>query len=526
MYISSALESRELDKTAIEDFGLPGLVLMENAAQSIFRETLNYWPHLKNGGLNIFILGGPGQNGGDGWVLARLFQNLNHTVTCFLVSKPKTQPKGDGQTNLALVRRLNIPVFTITNDLDPLPDWRNCHLIIDALFGTGLSRPLEGQARRVISSVVNSPRTFKVLAVDLPSGLSSDTGKTLGQVLPADLTVSLGTFKQGFYLNQGPEIIGELKFGDIGLCPQMIAKATPKGRLLDSSLAKTLIPFRPANGHKGTFGHALLCGGSSGKTGALVLAALGAGRSGCGLVTTAFPNSLSTVFESKLTSSMTKGLPEENPGHFENSCGKILLDFMTDKEALGLGPGLGLNSGAKGLTEYLSTELPKPLVLDADALTNLSSHLKELKKAKGPRILTPHPGEAARLLKVSAKDIQEDRLAALRELAEQSGAVIVLKGQFSLIIEPSTKNYLINSSGNPALAVGGSGDLLTGLITGLLAQGLKPFWASALATFIHGLSGQLASENFGTRGLDPTLFGKFIPKAFDILQSSGPNYAV
>ncbi|MDR1309255.1 MAG: NAD(P)H-hydrate dehydratase, partial [Deltaproteobacteria bacterium] len=344
-------------------------------------------------------------------------------------------------------------------------------------------------------------------------------------VLPADLTVSLGTLKLGLFLRDGPEVSGEVRVGDIGLCPRMFEKAPPMARLLDAGLAAGLVPARPRSGHKGTFGHAVICGGSAGKTGALVLAALGAQRSGCGLVTAAHPASLGTVLEAKLTSAMTLGLPEGAPGHFGQGAAAGLAAIMEAREALALGPGLGLGAPARDMVLDLAVGLEKPLVLDADALTLLSADPGLLARARGPRVLTPHPGEAARLLGLTVPEIQSDRPRAARELAARTGAAVILKGRHSLVAGPDGR-LLVNSSGGPVLATGGSGDLLTGLVAGLLAQGTDPLGAAALGTFLHGLASDLAAERLVDRGLFPTEIQACLPEAWKTLAGVGRDLAI
>ncbi|MDR1487716.1 MAG: NAD(P)H-hydrate dehydratase [Deltaproteobacteria bacterium] len=542
MYITTASESRALDQTAIKDFGLMGLVLMEVAARSILKAALDHWPQLADETQNIIILAGPGQNGGDGWVLARLLTDLGHNVTTYLVKKPQSEVVGDAAVNFSIAQKLCLNIKTIQNDSDALPEWEKADLVIDALFGTGLNKPLEnspagaapklldGQPARVLQSasaaklalskLASSKRAFKVLAVDLPSGLSSDTGDAASETLRADLTVTLGTYKRGLLLKKGPELAGEVVLGDIGLCRAMFERVSLKGRLLDDDLAASLIPARPNWGHKGTFGHAVVCGGSPGKTGALVLAALGAKRSGCGLITVAHASSLTDLFQSKVASAMTKALPQQDDGCLGPGSEEPLLEFLSRCQALGFGPGLGLTPGTKLLTERLAENLELPMVLDADALTNLSGRTEILAKSKGKRVLTPHPAEAARLLGATTEQIQDDRIGWAVKLASVSRATVALKGRHTVIASPDGR-FLINDNGSPILACGGSGDLLTGLLTGILAWKVEPFEAAALAVHLHGLAGDLASKNLGPWGVTPKEIQKQLPRAWAALARIG-----
>jgi NAD(P)H-hydrate epimerase len=363
---------------------------------------------------------------------------------------------------------------------------------------------------QVLEQIASHPGP--VLAVDLPSGLSGDTGRSLGTVKRAHLTVTVGTYKRGLFLNQGPDLAGTVKLADLGLTPQMFEKVSPQGLYLDSVLAKTFLPLRPANGHKGTFGHAVVVGGSVGKTGALALASLGALRSGCGLVTAGHPLSLAQTFAQKLTSAMTLGLPDDPAGQFSSLAADPLIKFIDQKKTLGLGPGLGLGDGAQALVRQVCLNLKRPMVLDADALTLLKDKLEIVAKSPAARILTPHPGEAGVLLGITSQQVQADRFKALETIASVSQAVVVLKGQYTLIKDPLSGRYLVNQSGNSALAVGGAGDILTGLITGLLAQGLEPFAAAGLGVFIHGQAGDLGAQHFGSRGLMPEEMAGFLPR--------------
>jgi len=510
MYLTTSAEMRALDHLAIERFGLPEVVLMENAAQGLARAALEHWP--LRPGSKIIILAGPGQNGGDGLALARIFSGRGFNPMVFLVKAPGRNPGGAAAVNLDVVLNLGLPLTRIENETGALPPWAEADLVVDALFGTGLDRPLTDPAARILAALSQAKKDLKdrlrILAVDLPSGLSGDSGHWWGPPCPADLTITLGFPKVGLYLGQGPEAAGKIMVGDIGLTPAMLEPALPKGRLSDLEEMRGLRPARPLAGHKGSFGHVLLAGGAQGRTGALVLAAEGALRSGVGLVTVLHPASLGAVYEAKLTEAMTLELPEERPGELAAEAGEVILGYARSRQALLLGPGLGLGSEAKAAVRRVAEAVESPLVLDADALTALEGR-PELVRGR-PAVLTPHPGEAARLLGSSPAEIQADRLGAARSLAERSGAVVILKGHHSLVCEPEGHFYL-NPTGGHHLAVGGSGDLLAGLTAGLLAQGLAEFPAAALATWAHGRAGDLTRIEQGPWGLTPTEFGARLP---------------
>lgn len=515
MYLASNAEMKLLDRIAIDRFGLPGIVLMENASQNIFRAALEFWPDWPPLA-KVVVLAGPGQNGGDGWALARLFAARGFRVSSYLVKPGERGVSGDAAINLDVARKMGLSVEVIHAESDPLPDWSQADLVIDAVFGTGLDRKIDGPAARVLQAAGAAKnilaRKLRVLAVDLPSGLSGDSGELWGPPLTADLTVTLGAPKIGLYLKKGPELAGKIMVGDIGLTPQMLALAPPQGRLSGPDELWPYLPERPLDGHKGVFGHVLLVGGARGKTGALALAAQGAARSGAALVTALHPASLGPIYESKLTEVMTLELPEDEPGELSEAAGELILEYGPGRQALALGPGLGLGDGAVRAVRRVVAGSTLPLVLDADALTALSGDLESLKNQKSA-VLTPHPGEAARLLSCSSADIQNDRLGAARQIAVRSGAVTVLKGRHSIIAEPEG-NFYLNPNGGPHLAVGGSGDLLTGLTAGLLAQGLPAFQAAALAVWVHGRAGDLAAAELGPCGLIPSDVLERLPRVW------------
>lgn len=515
MYLATSAEMKFLDRIAMDRFGLPGIVLMENAARSVVQAAFEHWP-LWPRRPRAVVLAGPGQNGGDGWALARILSARGFDVLGCLVKAPDKEVTGDAAVNLAVARKMGLTIREISGDRDEMPSWDGVDLVVDALFGTGLDREIKGPAAGALEAAGAAKAALgdrlRVLAVDLPSGLSGDTGDLWGPPLPADLTVTLGAPKVGLYLKRGPELAGVIAVGDIGLTPQMFDLAPPLGKLSGPETLRPFLPARPADGHKGTFGHVLLAGGARGRTGALVLACIGASRSGAALVTALHPASLGPVYEAKLTEVMTLELPEDEPGELSAAAGDLILEYGPGRQALALGPGLGLGDGARQTVLRVAEGLEIPLVLDADALTHLAGRLQML-RGRPQVILTPHPAEAARLLSATTADIQKDRPAAAREIASLSGAVVVLKGRNTIIASPEG-NFFLNPNGGPHLAVGGSGDLLTGLAAGLLAQGLPAFPAAALAAWVHGRAGDLARNELGPLGLTPPDFARHLPSVW------------
>jgi NAD(P)H-hydrate epimerase len=522
-FISDSQESEALDKLAVSKYGMSGLVLMENAGHSVFWHILRAFPeYAETRGKNILVLAGPGQNGGDGWVLARLFHNIGHNVMCWLVKTPERELSGDALANFNIVKALEIPVALYEKEDDPLPDLARTDLVIDAVFGTGLHREVEGPYTRLLSlvrfSVSDLP--FKTVAVDLPSGISASTGDSLGLVIPANLTVSLGTLKRGLFQNDGLNYSGRIELGDIGLSPLTPEEAGVKGILPEPRFLKAFLPPRPRDGHKGCFGHAVVAGGSPGKSGALTLAALGALRSGCGLVTACPPEGLLNLLEAKLTSSMTFKLTETpKNGVLGAKAADELLEFLEDKDSLAIGPGLGLSDSSALFLKKVMEKADLPVVLDADALTHISRSPEILKDSHAQRVLTPHPGEAARLLGITPQEVQDDRFKAALEIAEAYNAVVVLKGLYTISMHYSG-SFAVNPTGSSILSAGGSGDLLTGLIAGLLARDMDPLNASMLAAWIHGRAAEIAESHLGPYGVSPTEVQPFIPRAWEELEKA------
>lgn len=516
MYLATSAEMKFLDRIAIERFGIPGIVLMENAAQSVAKTVLDFWADWPPSPLAAVLIG-VGQNGGDGWAVARILSTRGFEVRCFLVKSPGREVAGDAAINMAIAEKLGLPIEVIDSEDNRLPNWQEFDLLIDAIFGTGLDRPVSGPAAAVLKSAGLAKKArgegLRVLAVDMPSGLSGDSGEMLCPGgLPADVTVTLGAPKVGLYLRSGPPMAGKVVLGDIGLSDQMFALAPPLGRLSSPAELPHNLPPRPIDGHKGTFGHVLVAGGAKGKTGALVLAANGALRSGAALVTALYPASLSPIYETKLTEAMGLDLPEDEPGEFSAGAGDLILEYGPGRQALALGTGMGLGEGAVQTVRKVVEGIDLPVVLDADALTLLNGDLGKLKRLKKV-LITPHPGEAARLLNVTTNDIQKNRLAAARQLASDSGAVVVLKGHNSIITEPEGSFYL-NTTGGNHMAVGGCGDLLTGLLAGLLAQGMEPFKAAILGVWVHGRAADLAKKEIGPFGLTPTEMADRLPQVW------------
>ncbi|MCW5205944.1 NAD(P)H-hydrate dehydratase [Desulfobulbus sp. F5] len=504
MNIATPKQMQAIDQAAIEEFGIPCLVLMENAG----RATLDCMEAQFGpvGGKSVCIFIGPGNNGGDGLVIARhVLQRGGSPLLIFLV-EPE-QLKGDAAINAGICGKLWIAhciirkeeeISQLIDKIKQLHFDHPIHSIVDALFGIGLSRKLEGRFAAAVRFINDLARRqhWPITAVDIPSGLCAQTGMPLGCVVEADLTVTYGLPKPGHYLHGGTAV-GKLEVVDIGIPEQVIASAKLSGRLLDRrSVAALLLP-RTKAAHKGSFGHLLILAGSEGKTGAAILAAKAALRSGCGLVTLAVPAELNPIFAASLPEAMTVLLPHSD-GCLSSADYKLIRILMADKDAAIIGPGLSTAPETGKLVRRLHQELPAPLLVDADALNLLALEPCCIRETAGPRILTPHPGEMARLTGLRTAEIQADRLKAADWLAEAEirdnhEIITVLKGAGTVVCS-NKGGWAINSSGNSGMAVGGMGDVLAGFIGGLLAQGYTPWDAAAAGVFLHGLAADLLAE--------------------------------
>jgi len=496
MKLVTAAEMRELDRRAIEEVGIPSLVLMENAGRTAYQVLCREFPGLKG---PVAVVAGRGNNGGDGFVVARYLANTGREVAVFLLGR-EDEVKGDARVNLELLHYLGVEVAEVTGEADLNPAAHRLArsaLVVDALLGTGLNAPVTGLMAAMIERV-NGLRP-PVLAVDMPSGLSADTGEPLGAAVQAEVTVTFGWPKVGQVLPPGRDYVGRLWQVDLGMPPGLAREVTVE--LAEARELRRLIPPRPFVAHKGTFGHLVVLAGSEGKTGAAALAGEAALRAGAGLVTAGVAASLNDILEVKLTEAMTLPLPEATGARALGlKALEPLLAFLAGKTALALGPGLGTHPETQQLVRRLVREVKVPMVIDADGVNALDQDKEALKQAAAPRLITPHPGEMARFLGVSSGEVQADRLGVARGVAREWGAWVVLKGAQTLVAGPDGRVSL-NPTGNPGLASGGTGDVLTGLMGGFLAQGLSPWDAARLGVFLHGLAADYLAARHGPRGL-------------------------
>ncbi len=515
MLVVTASEMAALDRETIQQVGIPGIVLMENAARgaAAFFERIVPGLHRRS----ITVLAGGGNNGGDGFVLARIFHSAGAQVKVVCLRAPE-KLQGDALTNFRIMERLEIPVFLWDESRDFDEQWHwvsSSDVVIDAILGTGLNTEVRGLFRQIIDALNKLRAT--VLAVDLPSGLDATTGRPLGTAVRAAATATFGFFKIGQLIEPGSDYVGILHLVDIGIPPRVARAAGIRRYWLTEEMAASWIQPRSPFIHKGGAGHVAVLSGSRGKTGASTLICEGATRVGAGLVTLFIPASLNPIVEVKLTEPMTFPIAETDEQSPDESALKAIVEFLDGKEALAMGPGISLHPRTAALVRGLLPHLPCPAVLDADALTHVAETPELLKHSNVPLILTPHPGEMARLAGRSVQEVQQNRLETAQNFAAAHGVTLVLKGHRTIVAAPDGR-LAINSSGIPAMASGGMGDTLTGMIAGLLGQGLNPFEAACLGVYVHGAAADEAFAGTASRGMIASDLLPHIPRVLGRLE--------
>ena len=494
MRILNAVQMREAERVAIEDVGIPSIVLMENAGRQVVAAIETAFSSTLDG--RIAVLCGHGNNGGDGFVVARTLLERGIDASVFVIGALDAV-RGDARANLDILGRLGVTVVEIGDEQTwelHFSEISQCTLIVDAIFGTGLRAPLAGMLETVAADVNASG--LPVVAIDLPSGMSADTPHLIGDCIEATMTVTLTAPKLPLVLPPAEPFAGDVVIAHIGITQEIVEGVD--GRrvdLLSSEQMRSLVAPRAADSHKGDFGRVTVVGGSRGKTGAAYLAAMGALRSGAGLVTVATPASCQAIVASMAPEFMTEGLLESGDGTVVDRAIERVLELRHDVVACG--PGLGRTPGAAALVRALLERVDVPLVLDADALTVLAEN-PELLVGRDDRhvIITPHPGEMARLVGVSVEDVQANRLDVAAEFATRHAVFVVLKGHRTIIATPEGHLY-VNPTGGAGLATGGTGDVLTGVIAAWLAQLLDAEAACRLGVFLHGIAGDLAEASEG-----------------------------
>ena len=496
MYLVSAAQMRELDRLTIEKYGTPGHVLMERAGSGATQVLFDFFEKRPK---RVVVVAGRGNNGGDGFVMARLLKKQGIACEVILAAK-KREVGGDARRNLQAFSRLRGRVEEVSA-LDQLPAaekrLERCDVIIDALLGTGLNTAVKGIQAALIAGM--NAHGAPIVAVDMPSGLQADSGQPVGCAVEATLTVTFGYPKLGQALYPGTAHVGQLACVDIGIAPQALTEVAPQLHVLTRREVGGQIRARHPESHKGDFGHALVLAGARGKSGAAVLSASAALRTGTGLVTLAGPQGLIPIFSSVLLEAMTAPQPERADGSLRLN-ERLLSQSLHGKSALVFGPGIGVSAETKRMARWLLKNSQVPLLIDADGLNCVASQVAMLKTAQAPVILTPHPGEMSRLTALSTGDIQARRLEVARQFAARYSCYLVLKGARSIIAAPDGRAW-INPTGNPGMASGGMGDVLAGIIGGLLAQGYAPDVACCLGVFLHGAAADTFARQHGQAGM-------------------------
>jgi len=513
MRVVTAHTMQEIDKQAIEEFGIPGLTLMENAGRCCVEEIIAEFG-LK-GSNRAVILAGKGNNGGDGYVIARLLSQKGWSVKVFIIAE-REQISGDAAVNLD---KLPPNMINYCPHEGQLPDLHmeeifQADVIVDAMLGTGLRSDVAGVYLEVIQLVNASGRP--ILSVDIPSGIHGTTGRILGDAIRAYITVTFAFAKLGHVLYPGAEHTGRLVIADIGI-PRKVMDSASGYEFLNDEIICPMLHRRDRRAHKGHFGHCLIIAGSTGKTGAAALCTNSAVRAGSGLVTLAVAESLHSIMEIKTTEAMTVPLPDSGNGHLTSSAFTAIEKLLDGKDAVALGPGLDRRPGTTALVQKLIETVTVPLVIDADALNALAEDLTVLRRKKSANvILTPHPGEMGRLLGTSIPDVEAIRISVAQEFARNYGIYLVLKGARTIIASPNG-TAAINSTGNPGMATGGMGDVLTGIIASLLGQGYTGGDACRLGVFIHGYAADMVAQDKGEIGINAGDVQEMLPYAYNKL---------
>lgn len=519
MKLVTSDQMRKIDKITIEKIGIHGLELMEKAGLGsalVGKKILDE----KVKGKKVIIFCGKGNNGGDGFVVGRYLSRWGAKVEFYLLGK-KGEVRGDAEVNLKKAVDLNLLIKEVLKEKD-LPTELNSDLIVDAVFGTGFKDKATGLEEKVIELINSSG--IKVLSIDIPSGLGADTGSVEGLCVKAETTPTMGLPKTGQFFFPGKSFCGKVEVIDIGVPQKVIDEQKLNLNLITEDEVKSFLPHRPGDAHKGNCGKVLLIAGSTGMTGAATLASLSCLKAGAGMAILGAPKTLNEIFEIKLTEVMTKPLPDvRKKGALAlRGLGEI-MQTLKWADCVALGPGLGQHFETIELVRRLVTKIELPMVIDADGLNAIAKDCSILNQAKAPLILTPHIGELSRLIDVTIEEIAKDRIKYARESAKKFNCVLVFKGAPTIIGEPKGQVY-VNPTGNAGMATAGSGDVLTGVIVGLLAQMIflkkqdikKTMLESALAgVYIHGLCGDLARDEKGEMGV---IAGDMMEKLPEVLK--------
>lgn len=516
MRLVTSAQMRELDRRTIEEAGIPGSELMDRAGRGV-ADVAAYMADLAGfHHPSAILFAGRGNNGGDAFAAARHLKDFGFDVSVWLAGR-EAQVQGDALKHLNLMKAEEIEVEEFTTR----EEWENnlaypasADFLIDGLLGTGSHGPARGPVAWAIQYINSAANDAFVISIDIPSGINADTGVAEGDAVYADVTVTLGYPKTGLVAPASLEFVGCVEVIDIGLVPlPPLTRSGAEVELVYSTELRKLLPRRARGSHKGTYGHVLLIGGARGYAGAIALAARAAGRAGIGLTTALVPAGVQPIVAGAALETMVFGGPETETGSLAASALDPWRARLDSFDAVLIGPGLTPHPDSRKLVLSLLERVRGALVLDADALNVLAGDAARLANARGAVIVTPHPGEMARLLGMEIAQIQSDRASAARMCVEKTGAIVILKGA-GTVIAASQRPVFINMTGNPGMATGGSGDVLAGIVTGLVGQGVAPFDATRAAVFLHGRAGDMAAWRSSQTGMIASDIVKEIPFAF------------
>jgi NAD(P)H-hydrate epimerase len=514
MKILTSAEMKGIDRKAIEELGIPGAVLMENAGLRIVRALKAICPDFAAG--RIVIVAGKGNNGGDGLVVARHLFNLGARPDVVLLAG-KDEVKGDAAVNLGIALKMGVPVVEVRD----IAAWRKAlaavsraSIVVDALFGTGLDKPLDGLNAAAVEDINKAP-AFK-LAVDIPSGLSADVFETIGPSIKADMTVTLAAPKVAHIFPPAADRVGELVVAPIGIPPFLFDNPELKLELVEETHVRSYFGKRRKDTHKGTYGHLLIFAGSLGKSGAAVLAGRAGLRMGAGLVTVATPAGVLPAIARGMVELMTEPLAETSEKTIAAAALPRALGLLKGKNAVLVGPGLSIHASTAEFVLGLLPKIKVPCVIDADGLNIVAANPELLGRLAGPVVLTPHPGEFARLTGRTNAEVLRYRLELAPEFATKRKVTLVLKGYRTIIASPDGRVF-VNPTGNPGMATGGTGDVLGGMIASQLAQEKETLGAVLSAVFAHGLAGDVAAARLSEKALVAGDIIRYLPPALKAL---------
>jgi NAD(P)H-hydrate epimerase len=502
MKILNAEQMRNIDRRATERFGVPSIVLMENAALAVVDVIFERYPNSDR----VALLCGTGANGGDGFAVARHLENRG-VVPVIVIVGERASIDGDARTNLTICERLGIPIYDVRTSDDvetALAHASDADLIVDAIFGTGLNRAPSGMHADMIGALAEL--RIPVLAIDLPSGANASSHEPFEPCVSAEVTVTFAAPKLCHVFEPAAFYCGEVVVADISIPEIAIDDEAVTLALITPKDVQPLLEPRLAVTHKGTYGHVAIIAGSPGRSGAAVLCARGAIRTGAGLV-------------SVMTDAATAQLVHAGSIESMTDSGTDPIHFLENKSAVLVGPGLADDDDAYAVTRALIDKIELPSIIDASALNAFAARAGELNPRHLPRVLTPHPGELARILGTDTQTIGADRISAAREAASKTQCVVVLKGHQTLVAEPDGHVY-VNPTGNPGMASGGMGDVLSGIIAALLARGADPLDAACTGVYLHGVAGDILKEETGDTGLAAMDLAERIPHAIQRVRTS------